>query len=242
MHEEWKFDFHLVVSHCSFVYGEGTYAEVFGDIQSAYLPPAQLQLAQKLAQVSINNKVPLIGVYVGGRDRLLAHFDPLFDAHLAAFYPGPFGGVAVSRILRGAAVPSARLPITLHAADAQTLPYWRAHADYASIPPSIVQMDRYGAVRHHSEALCCTLRQPSRQLCVCAPSSSNAMDMQCCVRTNVFTLAARRALHAVRAAIHVACMLAGPPRGHHRHVQRHVVQAARQAAVPLWPRFELHHL
>ena len=87
--------------------------------------------------------MPLIGVYIGGRDRLLTHFDALFDAHLAAFYPGPFGGVALARILLGVVTPSARLPITLHTADAQNLPYWRAHADFSTIPPSILEMDRY---------------------------------------------------------------------------------------------------
>jgi Glycosyl hydrolase family 3 C-terminal domain len=111
-------------------------------VPSGYLPSGQLALAQQLATISSDRGVPFVGVYVGGRDRLLAAFDALFDAHLAAFYPGPHGGAALARIVRGAASPSARLPITLHAGDAQNLPYWRAHADYQTIPPSIMEMQR----------------------------------------------------------------------------------------------------
>jgi hypothetical protein len=64
-------------------------------------------------------------------------FDALFDAHLAAFYPGPYGGKALSKVLRGEKNPSARLPITMHAADMQALPYWRAPSDYTTIPPAL---------------------------------------------------------------------------------------------------------
>lgn len=120
------------------MYGEGAYAEVFGDSPTGYLPQAQLTLARDVADIARERAVPLVGVYIGGRDRLVAQFDALFDAHVAAFYPGPCGGAAVSAVLRGAVCPSARLPITMHAADAQALPYWRAHADYTSIPPAIV--------------------------------------------------------------------------------------------------------
>lgn len=111
---------------------------MFGDSPTGYLPPAQLTLAQAVATVARERQVPLVGVYVGGRDRLVAQFDALFDAHMAAFYPGPHGGAAVSRVVRGAASPGGRLPVTMHAADAQDLPYWRAHADYTSVPPAVV--------------------------------------------------------------------------------------------------------
>lgn len=126
---------------CRFVYGEGVYAEVFGDTPTAYLPPAQLSLATKLHAVASSSGVPFIGIYVGGRDRLLAPFDALFDAHLIAFYPGPYGGDAIASTLLGSHSPCARLPITLHASDAQQLPYWRAHADYTTVPPSLAEMD-----------------------------------------------------------------------------------------------------
>lgn len=75
---------------CSFVYGEGTYAEIFGDITAWGLPPAQLELAQQLRAVATARRVPLVGVYVGGRDRLLCDIDALLDAHLLAFVPGPY--------------------------------------------------------------------------------------------------------------------------------------------------------
>eukprot|EP00892_Ulva_mutabilis_P005303 jgi/Ulvmu1/3144/UM015_0184.1 len=123
-----------------YVYGEGLYAEVFGNIPSAYLPTEQAQLAAEVRAVADARGVPLVGVYVGGRDRLLAQFDALFDAHMAAFFPGPFGGAAIADIISGAHCPCARLPITLHAADAQSLPYWHSSADFASIPPSLDEM------------------------------------------------------------------------------------------------------
>jgi hypothetical protein len=124
-------------SACRFVYGEGHYAEVAGDSPTAYLPRAQLELASSLARIAADGRVPLIGIFIGGRDRLLAEFDVLFDAHLAAFYPGPWGGEAFARVLKGAVNPSARLPVTLHASDMQALPYWRSHADYTTAPPAV---------------------------------------------------------------------------------------------------------
>lgn len=123
------------------MYGEGAYAEVFGDTPTSYLPPAQLSLATSLHAVAASRGVPLIGIYIGGRDRLLAPFDALFDAHLVAFYPGPYGAAAIVTTLLGAHNPCARLPMTLHASDAQQLPYWRARADYTTVPPSIADMD-----------------------------------------------------------------------------------------------------
>ena len=123
------------------MYGEGVYAEVFGDTPTAYLPPAQLSLATSLRAVATSRGIPLVGIYVGGRDRLLAPFDALFDAHLISFYPGPYGGAAMVTTLLGAHNPCARLPMTLHAADAQQMPYWRARADYTTVPASIEDMD-----------------------------------------------------------------------------------------------------
>lgn len=125
---------------CRFVYGEGLYTEVFGDTPSMYLPAAQLQLAADLRAVADARGMPLVGVYVGGRDRLLAQFEALFDAHLTAFFPGPFGAAAITDTIAGVHCPCARLPITLHMADKQSLPYWHSHADYASIPASLDDM------------------------------------------------------------------------------------------------------
>jgi hypothetical protein len=124
--------------NCRFTYGEGTYAEIFGDITSGYLPPQQLDLARRVHAIAKERGVPLIGIYIGGRDRLVSAFDALFAAHLLAFYPGPYGGRAISKVLRGVANPSARLPITMHATDMQTLPYWRAPSDYTTIPPALI--------------------------------------------------------------------------------------------------------
>lgn len=137
-----------MVLRCSFVYGEGLYAEVFGDTPSAYLPAEQLQLAADVRAVADARGVPVIGVYVGGRDRLLAQFEALFDSHLAAFFPGPFGGAAIADTIAGVHCPCARLPITLHMADKQSLPYWHNNADYASIPASLDDMSPRCAVTH----------------------------------------------------------------------------------------------
>lgn len=122
------------------MYGEGLYAEVFGDTPSAYLPAAQAQLAADVRAVADARGVPVLGIYIGGRDRLLAQFETLFDAHLMAFFPGPFGGAAIADTLAGVHCPCARLPITLHTADKQSLPYWHSHADYAAIPASLDDM------------------------------------------------------------------------------------------------------
>lgn len=83
---------------CSYAYGEGRYAEVFGNNPNGELPWRQLKIAKRLGQLAKSKGIPLIGIYVGGRDRLLSKFDKEFDAHLAAFYPGPYGGPALSQV------------------------------------------------------------------------------------------------------------------------------------------------
>lgn len=124
----------------SFVYGEGTYSEVLGNLTDARLPAQQLELAQGLRAVADARGVPLVGVFVGGRDRVLGDFDALFDAHAIAFYPGAHGAAALVDMLLGAACPSGRLPLTLHRGDVATLPYWRGFAEDAAAPASLHDM------------------------------------------------------------------------------------------------------
>ncbi len=88
--------------------GEHPYTEKPGDIESLDLPPAQIELVQKLAAT---NK-PVILVLVEGRPRIIRDAELHAEGVLMAYLPGDEGGRAVADVLFGDHNPAGKLPYT----------------------------------------------------------------------------------------------------------------------------------
>ena len=88
--------------------GELSYTEDAGNLNELDLPDAQVELAEQLAR----SGKPIILIVAEGRPRIIRPVVPISDAILAAFYPGPQGGVAFTQLIFGDANPSGKLAIT----------------------------------------------------------------------------------------------------------------------------------
>jgi beta-glucosidase len=84
------------------------YCEQPGTIGDLSLPPAQAELANRLAATG----KPVILVLTEGRPRLISAFADTMDAILMAYLPGNEGGIAVAEVLFGDVNPSGKLPYT----------------------------------------------------------------------------------------------------------------------------------
>ena len=93
------------------VVGEVSYAEKPGDVRSLQLSQDQIDLVEEL-RVTLDEKIKIVVVYVGGRPRLLGSVVKNSDAILASFLPGPSGGHAIAHVIDGALNPSGKLPLT----------------------------------------------------------------------------------------------------------------------------------
>ncbi len=94
------------------------------DSASLRLPGDQLQL---MAQLKGMGK-KIITVLIGGRPYEMAMIDSLSDAILCAFYPGPNGGQAITKLLYGDIEPAGRLSVSLPD-DGRRLPVYYNHKD-----------------------------------------------------------------------------------------------------------------
>lgn len=86
--------------------GEGAYAEKPGDIDDAVLPVEQVQEAARVA-AAVRGKagpVPVVGVLLEGRPRILQGIPDMTQAFVHAMLPGPAGGRAIADILLGLVV------------------------------------------------------------------------------------------------------------------------------------------
>jgi len=88
--------------------GEASYTEEEGNIQDLYIDEIQTNLALALAETG----KPIILVLAEGRPRLISKFADRMNAIIGAFYPGPYGGVAIAEIIFGLQNPSGKLPFT----------------------------------------------------------------------------------------------------------------------------------
>ncbi len=88
--------------------GEIAYCEQPGTIGDLSLPPAQVELANRLAATG----KPVILVLTEGRPRLISAFADHMDAILMAYLPGNEGGIAIAEVLFGNVNPSGKLPYT----------------------------------------------------------------------------------------------------------------------------------
>lgn len=120
--------------------GEENYTEKPGDINDLALPEGQRLLVQQLAA-----KAKIIIVYFGGRPRLLGDIEPLADAILLGFLPGPDAGKAVIEIISGMVNPSGRLPITYPKhEDLQGVPYFHAVSEECTLGSGQLPHFQYG--------------------------------------------------------------------------------------------------
>ena len=99
--------------------GELSYTEDWGNLNELQLPQAQLDLAQLLSE----SGKPIILVLTEGRPRIIRTIEPLANAIIGAFYPGPNGGDAIAKILYGDANPSGKLAFTYPRYSNALIPY-----------------------------------------------------------------------------------------------------------------------
>ena len=90
--------------------GEGTYTEVFGNIDNLFLDKAQ----QELADAMIKTGKDIVVVYLGGRPRIITNIVESANVKgvLISFLPGNRGAEAIADVLFGDYNPDGRLPIT----------------------------------------------------------------------------------------------------------------------------------
>ena len=98
---------------------DGDYGTEGGDKRSIELPAVQMRLFDKLAALG----KPMVYVSVSGSCLALKKQDAACNAVLQCFYPGALGGRALADILFGECSPSARLPVTFYASDADLPPF-----------------------------------------------------------------------------------------------------------------------
>ena len=88
--------------------GEGPYTEKVGDLDDLNLDAAQIALVKSLKETG----KPIVLVMLEGRPRIISSIVDEVDAVLVGFLPGDEGGKAITSILYGDAVPSAKFPVT----------------------------------------------------------------------------------------------------------------------------------
>jgi beta-glucosidase len=110
--------------------GEENNTEKPGDVRSMTLPDGQIQLVQAVASSMHAAGGKVIIIFFGGRPKLFREIEPLVDAILLGFLPGPEAGQAIVDIVTGQHNPSARLPITYPKyEDGGGAPYYHAVSD-----------------------------------------------------------------------------------------------------------------
>ncbi|MEX2602811.1 MAG: glycoside hydrolase family 3 N-terminal domain-containing protein [Gracilimonas sp.] len=99
--------------------GEKPYTEFVGNITSLKLPEDQISLVKTAA----STKVPVIGVYIGGRPRIVADIIDSMHAYLWAGLPGFEGADAIADIISGDYNPNGKLSFSYPAYTGFFVPY-----------------------------------------------------------------------------------------------------------------------
>ncbi|MFR3036943.1 MAG: glycoside hydrolase family 3 C-terminal domain-containing protein, partial [Blautia hydrogenotrophica] len=111
-------------------------AEVDGDVLmdcGEGIDCSMLQLPGQqecLCQAVLETGVPVVTVVIAGRPYAIPKLCQKSDAVLYAFYPGPWGGRALSEILLGKVSPSGRLPASLPRSVGQLPCYYNPKSSY----------------------------------------------------------------------------------------------------------------
>jgi beta-glucosidase len=107
------------------VIGEKPYTEFIGNITSLALPNDQ----QSLIKVAAEANKPVIGVFIGGRPRIVTSVIDDMDAYLWAGLPGFLGADAIADIISGDVNPSAKLPISYPKYEGHFVPHNHKSSD-----------------------------------------------------------------------------------------------------------------
>lgn len=99
--------------------GEEPYTEFIGNITSLKLPEDQIALIRAATSTS----TPVIGVYVGGRPRIVNDFIDEMQAFLWAGLPGFEGAEAIADIISGDYNPNGKLPFSYPVYTGHFVPY-----------------------------------------------------------------------------------------------------------------------
>ncbi len=78
----------------------------------------------------LNGKVPVVLIVCAGRPYAIGEIEPLCDAILYSFYPGPWGGAAIANIIKGNISPTGRLPVSIPRSTGQIPCYYNYKESY----------------------------------------------------------------------------------------------------------------
>lgn len=96
------------------------------DASSLRLPGRQNELADAIFETG----KPVVTVMISGRPYAVPDISEKCDALLWAFYPGPWGGKALAKILLGEVNPSGCLPVSIPRTTGQLPVYYNARSSY----------------------------------------------------------------------------------------------------------------
>tara|TARA_R100000908_G_scaffold65423_1_gene56192 strand:+ start:42338 stop:44584 length:2247 start_codon:yes stop_codon:yes gene_type:complete len=100
-------------------FGEEPYTEFIGNITSLEIPADQ----KSLIKAATNTQIPTIGVFIGGRPRIVSDVIDDMQAFLWAGLPGFEGAEAIANIITGDVNPSGKLPISYPTFVGHFVPY-----------------------------------------------------------------------------------------------------------------------
>jgi len=109
--------------------GEIPSVEKPGDIESLELPADQIALVKMLAETG----VPVVVVLFQNRPRIIREIEPMVDAILLAYQPGPFGAQSVVEVLKGDVNPGGHLPFTYPRFSGSLVPYDHKFSDTGDV-------------------------------------------------------------------------------------------------------------
>lgn len=109
--------------------GERPSVEKPGDVETLELPRDQVALVRDLAESGVS----IVVVLYQNRPRIIRQIEPMVDAIVLAYQPGPYGGQAVTEVLTGAFNPTGHLPFTYPRFDGSLVPYDHKRSDEGDI-------------------------------------------------------------------------------------------------------------
>lgn len=112
--------------------GEEPYTEFVGNLTDMALPREQIEMVQALTA----GAAPVVGVYIGGRPRLVTEITDGLAAFLWAGLPGNEGGRAVAAVLSGRHAPTGKLPFSYPRYPSHFAPHNHKPSDVYFFDPS----------------------------------------------------------------------------------------------------------